>query len=87
MKLEELRIYQFATHSRKEVHKEVGEIPNQWSIPDVDQLLRSSSSVSANIAEGFSRGFYPKDYLRFLVYALGSSDETKNHIHTLAEDK
>ena len=41
-----------------------------------DQLIRSSGSVSANIEEGFGRG-YGKDYARFLKYALGSARESR----------
>lgn len=42
----------------------------------VGQLLRSSSSVSANIEEGYGRGF-GKDYSRFLRIALGSAREAR----------
>ncbi len=41
-----------------------------------DQLIKSSGSVSANIEEGFGRG-YGKDYARFLKYALGSARESR----------
>ena len=41
-----------------------------------DQLIRSSGSISANIEEGFGRG-YGKDYARFLKYALGSARESR----------
>ena len=40
------------------------------------QLIKSSGSVSANIEEGFGRGF-GKDYARFLKYALGSARESR----------
>ena len=40
------------------------------------QLIRSSDSISANIEEGFGRG-YGKDYARFLKYALGSARESR----------
>lgn len=42
-----------------------------------DQLFRASCSVSANIAEGYSRQS-PKDKARFYEYALGSARETKD---------
>ncbi len=39
-----------------------------------DQLVRAAGSVSANIAEGYSRGG-PADRVRLLDYALGSARE------------
>jgi len=42
-----------------------------------DQLYRSAGSVSANIAEGYSRGTGP-DRCRFLEYALGSARECRD---------
>ena len=42
-----------------------------------DQLYRSVGSISANIAEGYSRG-YPKDRARFYEYALGSARESRD---------
>ncbi len=40
------------------------------------QLIRSAGSISANIEEGYGRGF-GRDYARFLRIALGSARETK----------
>lgn len=41
-----------------------------------DQLIDSAGSVSANIEEGFGRGF-GKDYARFLSISLGSARECR----------
>ena len=54
-----------------------------------DQLYRAVCSISANIAEGYSRST-GKDRARFLEYALGSAREArdwyfKSH-HTLKEE-
>ena len=40
------------------------------------QLIESAGSISANIEEGYGRGF-GKDYARFLRIALGSARETR----------
>ena len=40
------------------------------------QLIRSVGSISANIEEGYSRGF-GKDYTRFLRIALGEARESQ----------
>jgi four helix bundle protein len=42
-----------------------------------DQLFRSVGSISANIAEGYSRGS-GKDRARFYEYALGSAREARD---------
>ncbi len=53
------------------------------------QVIRSAGSVSANMEEGYGRGF-GKDYARFLGYALGSARETQGWYfrssHLLSED-
>ena len=42
-----------------------------------DQLYRALGSISANIAEGFSRSSR-KDQARFFEYALGSARESRD---------
>ncbi len=42
-----------------------------------DQLIRSAGSVSANIAEGYSRSG-GKDRARFYEFAMGSARETRD---------
>ncbi len=54
-----------------------------------DQLCRAVGSISANIAEGYSRSS-GRDRARFLEYALGSARETRDWYykgrHILAGD-
>jgi four helix bundle protein len=45
-----------------------------------DQLFRAVGSVSANIAEGYSRSS-GKDRARFFEYALGSAREARGWYH------
>ena len=40
------------------------------------QLIRSAGSITANIEEGYGRG-YGKDRLRFIGFSLGSARESK----------
>ncbi len=53
------------------------------------QVIRSAGSISANMEEGYGRGF-GKDYARFPGYALGSARETQGWYfrssHLLSED-
>lgn len=48
----------------------------------MSQLLRSSASVGANIAEGFGR-YKGKEYKRFLQISLGSANETDYWLNIL----
>src|SRR5438045_4023705 len=45
----------------------------------VEQVNDSSESVMANIAEGFGRGTQG-EFVQFLGYALGSTNETQSHL-------
>lgn len=49
-----------------------------------DQVLRASTSISANIAEGHS-SYRGKEYGRFLSYALRSAYETENWLLKLQD--
>jgi len=49
------------------------------------QIRRSSKSIRANIVEGYGRRRYKQDFIRFLVYAHSSVDETRDHLETLFE--
>jgi four helix bundle protein len=47
-------------------------------------LLRAVTSIGANIAEGYGR-HEGKEYLRFLEYAYGSSNEVDNWLTVLRD--
>ena len=42
-----------------------------------DQITRSSRSITANIAEGWGKRIYENEFKKHLIYAMGSSEETK----------
>jgi four helix bundle protein len=44
-----------------------------------DQLMRSSLSISSNIAEGFGRS-YEREFIRYLRIAIGSLYETQSQL-------
>lgn len=52
-------------------------VGDKRTIPLADQLYRAVGSISANLAEGYSRGT-GKDRARFYEYALGSARESRD---------
>jgi four helix bundle protein len=80
MHYKDLRVFQLAKKLQNELYGELIRIPFHWRTPEVNQAIRSSSSATSNIVEGHSRKYYPKDYCRFLIISMASSDETQNHV-------
>ena len=78
MSVESLKVYQKSYALALEIHGKTLNFPKIEQYGGLaDQLRRSSKSVPANITEGFGRQeFYPKEFNRFLITALGSCDET-----------
>jgi four helix bundle protein len=51
------------------------------------QIRRSSKTTKATIVEGYGRRRYKQDWIKFLVYALSSNDETMDHLENLWDTK
>ena len=85
MNYKDLRIYKIASELHGDIGKNLIRGRDDWKVPEINQLIRSSSSVCANIAEGYGRKMYPKDYTRFLSMAMASSDESQFHIMALTQ--
>lgn len=51
-----------------------------------DQARRAGISTMNNIAEGFGRG-RPREFIRFLVYTLGSTTETQSCLYLALDRK
>ena len=50
------------------------------------QIIRSSDSIAANIAEGYGR-YSPADRKKFYIYSRGSFEETKSWLRKLTRRK
>lgn len=75
----ELVVWQKAHQLMLNIYKFMDELPIEEKYNRTSQLRRSSSSVPANIAEGFGRYHYQEN-IQFCRQARGSLEETKNHI-------
>ena len=60
-----------------DIFQVVKSFPREEKYSPTDQVVRSSRSVSANIAEGRGRRSYENEFKSHLVYAMGSMEETK----------
>ena len=49
------------------------------------RIRRSAKSIRANIVEGYGRRCYKLEFIKHLVYAHASCDETTDHLETLFE--
>ncbi|MFA4905435.1 MAG: four helix bundle protein [Candidatus Margulisiibacteriota bacterium] len=61
------------------VYKLTKDFPRQEAYSLTDQVRRSTSSICANIAEGFSR-YHSKEKIKFYYNARGSISESMNHV-------
>lgn len=79
----DLKVYQIAKELSGKIERLAKILPRSERFRQTDQILRSSRSINANIAEGFGRKKYAGDFIKFLRYALASSDETQAHLEIL----
>lgn len=79
-------IWQIAREVVIDIHKmTIYELPKFELYEEGSQIRRSSKSVKSNIVEGYGRRRYVAEYIRFLVFAQASNDETIDHLETLYE--
>ena len=78
-----MEIYRLAKELSIRVHGLTLLLPKIEQYETGSQIRRSSKSVRANIVEGYGRRRYKKEFVRFLTYALASSDETLDHLECL----
>ena len=79
----DLDIYKLAFNLAVRVHKTSLKLPNFGLFEQGGQIRRSSKSIKDQIAEGFGRRRYKAEYIRFLVYAHSSCDETSSQLEML----
>jgi len=79
-----LEIWQIARELVVDIHKmTLNNLPKFEMFEEGAQIRRSSKSVKSTIVEGYGRRRYKQEFIRFLTYALGSNDETTDHLETL----
>lgn len=85
MSYKDLEIYQIAHKLAVDIHKMTLNLPGFEIYEEGSQIRRSSKAIPACVVEGFGRRRYKNDFIRFLVFAQASNDETKEHLDLLFE--
>jgi len=75
---EDLEVWKKSRILKNEVFETVKSFPSEEKFRLTDQLIRSSRSITTQIAEGHGRRTFP-DRIRFCIIARGSLSETLNH--------
>ena len=83
----DLDVYTKAHKLAIEIHEMTLGLPRFELYEEGSQIRRSSKSIKSNIVEGFGRRRYKQEFIKFLIYALSSNDETRDHLDTLFDTK
>lgn len=81
----ELEVYQLAYKQAIDVHKMTMKLPKYELYEQGSQIRGASKSIKDNIAEGYGRKKYKADFIRFLIYAHASCDETISQLNMISE--
>ena len=81
----DLEIYQLAYKLAIEVHEMSMQLPKYELYEQGSQIRRSSKSIKDNIAEGFGRRRYKVEFIRFLIFAHSSCDETISQLNMISD--
>lgn len=85
MSYKDLEIWQLSREVSVAIHKMSLDLPSFELYETGKQIRRSSKSVRSNIVEGYGRRIYFDEYIRFLIMAQASNDETRDHLDMLFE--
>ena len=88
MSYKKMEIWKIARDVSVDIHyMTLNSIPKFEMYEEGSQIRRSSKSIRSNIVEGYGRRYYKQDFIRFLMYAHASCDETIDHLEILYEPK
>lgn len=78
----DLEVYQEAYQLMLIIHQAVKKLPVYERHDLASQIRRASKSCPANIAEGWAKRRFEKEFKRHLDSAIGSANEMEVHIET-----
>ncbi len=83
---EDLEVWKESRLLRKRISKFVKTLPKDEKYRLVDQLIRASRSVTANIAEGYGR-FHYQENIQYCRQARGSLYEILDHLSVALDEE
>jgi four helix bundle protein len=86
-RLHELDTWRLAHELKMQVYAIITRPKVRRDVKFCDQIRESSRSAARNIAEGFGRRDRPREFARFLMIALGSLEETQNHLQDALDER
>jgi len=87
MSYRKLQIWALAREVVIEIHEMTMKLPKFEMYEEGSQIRESSKTTKATIVEGYARRRYKQDWIKFIVYALSSNDETLDHLENLWDTK
>ncbi len=82
----DLEVWKLSRQAAIDVHRTtLRDLPKFEIHEQGGQIRRSVKSIRSNIVEGYGRRRYEQEFIRFLVFAHASCDETIDHLDTLHE--
>ena len=87
MAYKELEVWKLAGEVVNDIHQMSLSLPKFELYEEGGQIRKSSKNVKSSIVGGYGRRIYKAEYLKFIVYALASNDETRDHLETLYTTK
>ena len=88
MSYKSLEIWKLADDLVVEIHEmTLTKLPKFEMFEEGAQIRKSIKSAKATIVEGYGRKRYKAEFIKFLVYSLGSNDETIDHLENLYKTK
>jgi four helix bundle protein len=81
----DLEIYKISHDLATSIHKMTLRLPKYELHEEGSQIRRSSKGISSCIVEGYGRRRYKAEFIKFLIYAHASCDETIAHLRMIGE--
>ncbi len=81
----DLEIYNLSYDLAVKIHKISLQLPKYELYEEGSQIRRSSKAITSCIVEGYGRKKYKADFIKFLIYAHASCDETILHLNFIKD--
>jgi len=83
----DLDVYRLGNEYAMKIFSLTRNFPKSETYSLTSQIVDSSRSICANIAEGWGRRVYESEFKKFLVYSMGSLQETKSWLQFAVQCK